>query len=162
MPYSKRDLVELTGLGARTIRTYCERGLIPRPRGHGLGAEYDEEHLVRALTIARMRASGTGLDAIAEEIAGWTTAKFKRYVADTAPPPSAPPGGLPPPTEPPPMGASPFPIEPIVTASLPAAPAWRIYSLLTGIGLMVDVDAPPVVHRIAAEILAKYGRSRAP
>jgi hypothetical protein len=32
--------------------------------------------------------------------------------------------------------------------------------LVTGLGLMVDVDAPPIVHRIAREILAKYGQTR--
>ena len=45
-------------------------------------------------------------------------------------------------------------------ARLPEATAWCIYPLITGLGLMVDADAPPVVHRVAAEILARYGQSQ--
>jgi hypothetical protein len=50
--------------------------------------------------------------------------------------------------------------EPIEDDELSGAPNLRIYSLITGIGLMVDAEAPPVVQRIAAEILARYGRGR--
>lgn len=180
-----QDLIEQSGLAARTIRHYVERGLIPRPRGLGPAAEYDEEHLARAVAIARMRARGMSVDAIAEHVDGWTTARFKRYVRDTDPAPEPPPAPAtaPAPEEPVegepvlPSGAPPrarlrgggddgsrvdAAIDAVSDdARLPDAPAWRIYSLITGLGLMVDVDAPPVVHVVAREILARYGRRRA-
>jgi DNA-binding transcriptional MerR regulator len=179
MSYTKQDLIEQSGLPDRTIRNYLARGLIPRPRGHGLAAEYDEEHLVRAVAIGRMRGQGMHIDAITERIADWTTAKFKRFVAKTEPPAEPAPS---PPSPPPPPPAEPQPLlgEVVPRArlrgrdahreieetddddALPQAPAWRIFSLVTGLGLMVDVDAPPVVHRIALEILAKYGQTRVP
>jgi len=192
-----QHLIEQSGLAARTIRHYVERGLIPRPRGLGPAAEYDEEHLARAVAIARMRARGMSVDAIAEHVRGWTTARFKRYVRDTDPAPEPPPAPAPAPAPPPasaparalapddavdgepvlPPGAPPRArlrggeddasrvdgaIDAVSDdARLPDAPAWRIYSLITGLGLMVDVDAPPVVHVVAREILARYGRRRA-
>src|SRR5258708_22428228 len=124
-----------------------------------------------------MRGQGMHMDAITEQIAGWTISKFKRYVAKTEPPAEPVPS---PPPAPPPEPLSPEPLlgEVVPRArlrspdahreldgaedddALPQAPAWRIFSLVTGLGLMVDVDAPPVVHRIAREILAKYGPAR--
>ena len=206
MPYTKQDLIEKSGLADRTIRTYIARGLLPRPVGHGLGAEYDDVHMVRAVAIGRMRAEGLRIADITERIAGWKTAQFKRFVAKTEPPaPEPPPAAEPSPDpaeeiarpEPPeaPRGLrEPGPRVPrigetpnddggrgeparrevagraslrstsrdeeIADSDLPEAPCWRIYSLLTGIGLMVDVDAPPIVQRIAAEILTRYGRTR--
>ena len=52
MTYTIQDLVERSGLAPRTIRTYCERRLIPRPRGLGPAAKYDEEHMLRGLAAA--------------------------------------------------------------------------------------------------------------
>jgi DNA-binding transcriptional MerR regulator len=184
MPYTKRDLIERSGLPDRTIRNYIVRGLLPRPRGHGLAAEYDEEHMVRAVAIGRMRAEGRHIDAIAESIAGWSTARFKRYVARTEPPPEPTSSPAPSPSSldgarsagveplsPPAIVRAPSaqqPVkraehprgEPVFDIALPDAPSWRIYPLITGLGLLVDAQASPVVHRIAAEIVGKYGRGR--
>ncbi|HEV3192770.1 MAG TPA: MerR family transcriptional regulator [Polyangiaceae bacterium] len=187
MTYTKRDVIERSGLADRTIRNYVKRGLLPAPVGHGLAAEYNEEYMVRAVAIGRMRAEGEHIDVITERIAGWTTAQFKRFVKQTEPRAPAPPPAPAPPTPPPvaspqSQGAPPLPVpalqeavahegEPVTRAAvhqesrhdeiadgeLPDAPCWRIYSLITGIGLMVDVKAPPIVQRIAAEILARYG-----
>ncbi len=187
MNYTKRDVIERSGLADRTIRNYVKRGLLPAPVGHGLAAEYNEEHMVRAVAIGRLRAEGEHIDVITERIAGWTTAQFKRFVKQTEPraPESAPAPAPPtPPPAPPPQSpeAPPLPVpalekgaahegervaraamhqdnrhDAIADGELPDAPCWRIYSLITGIGLMVDVRAPPIVQRIAAEILARYG-----
>jgi DNA-binding transcriptional MerR regulator len=170
MPYTKQDVIARSGLPDRTIRNYIQRRLLPAPQGHGLAAEYDDEHMVRAVAIGRMRAQGGRIDTIAEHIAGWSTAKFKRFVAQTEPPAEEAPPSPPPPA---PRSEGPEPVaaervaraqlrrhEPLGDAELPDAPSWRIYSLITGIGLMVDADAPPIVHRVAAEILATYGRGR--
>ena len=62
MEYTKDEILARSGLGDRTIRKYMERGLIPRPHGHGLAATYDDEHMVRAITIARLRRAHRRLD----------------------------------------------------------------------------------------------------
>ncbi len=82
MSYTKQDVMELSGLADRTIRNYVKRGLLPAPKGHGLAAEYDEEHMVRAVAIGRMRAQGDHIDVITERIAEWKTAQFKRFVGN--------------------------------------------------------------------------------
>ena len=178
MPFTKADLIERSGLPDRTIRNYIKRGLIPPPVGYGPAAVYDEEVMTRAVAIGRMRAGGMNIDEITVHVEGWTAAKWRRYVRDTEPqqPPPPAPEPVPGPAgvlegEPVLPGAAPRarlgegvaghdPLEVDDGAALPEAPAWRIYSLITGLGLMVDADAPPVVHRIAAEILARYGRAR--
>jgi DNA-binding transcriptional MerR regulator len=181
MTYFKEHVIERSGLPDRTIRNYIKRGLLPPPVGHGLGAEYSEEHMLRAVTIGRMRAQGIKIDAIAEQIAAWSNAKFKRFVADTEPQPTAaapaapptPPeapepaalrGEIPPRAELPPRGvpqeATIERHDPIGDATLSDGPCFRIVSLLPGLGLMLDVDAPPIVRRIAAEICERYGQKR--
>jgi DNA-binding transcriptional MerR regulator len=148
MPYTMRDLVARSGLAARTLRAYGERGLIPRARGRGPSANFDEEHMARAVAIGRMRAAGKSVEAVFDAVDGWELKDFQRYVAETDPKPAAVPS---------PEAPRAPPLEPIGDATLPAAPAWRMYSLLNGLGLVVDTAAPPVVHRIAMEILTKYG-----
>jgi DNA-binding transcriptional MerR regulator len=179
MPYTKRDLIERSGLPDRTIRNYIARGLLPRPRGHGLAAEYDEEHMLRAVAIGRMRGEGLPIDAIAAEIAGWSTAKFKRFVAKTEPQPESPPAEAHPVRSQDPdqlslspaafrriaadevaSRAEPLQSEAIAEIELIDAPSWRIYPLITGLGLIVEAEASPVVRRVAAEIVSKYGRGR--
>jgi DNA-binding transcriptional MerR regulator len=194
MPYFKQHLMERSGLPDRTIRNYIARGLIPKPRGHGLAAEYDDEHMVRAVGIGRMRERGMNIEEITVHTEGWTTAKWKRWVRDTEPqPPPPPPAPVPPPAasaeshgagaearaasaetdgEPVLPGARAHarlgdggeryePIEQADGEILPDGASWRMYPLITGILLMVDADAPPVVHRIAAEMIARYGAAAA-
>jgi DNA-binding transcriptional MerR regulator len=181
MPYFKQHLMERSGLPDRTIRNYIARGLIPKPRGHGLAAEYDDEHMVRAVGIGRMRERGMNIEEITVHVEGWTTAKWKRWVRDTEPePPAPPPAPGPAPAATPLPGGDAVEGEPVLPGAkaharlggggerqapieqidgeiLPDGPAWRMYPLITGILLMVDADAPPVVHRIAAEMIARYG-----
>jgi DNA-binding transcriptional MerR regulator len=177
MPYTKQDLVEQSGLASRTIRNYIKRGLIPPPIGHGLGATYGEEHMARAVAIGRMRAQRLPVDAIAERVAEWTTAKFKRFVAATEPPPpaEAPNDEAKPPPAPslilgltaavsaPTVASFAAPptalqdSEPIGDLALPAGPSFRIVPLLPGLGLIVESGASGIVQRVAAEICAKYG-----
>jgi DNA-binding transcriptional MerR regulator len=173
MPYTKQDLIEQSGLPDRTIRNYIKRGLLPPPVGYGLGAEYGEEHMIRAVAIGRMRAQGDPIDVISERVSGWTIAKFKRFVRETDPAPAAdpPPAGDPPPAAPAPPAAERPAVEGEHVArahltaaespadlALPDGPSFRIVSLLPGLVLMLDTGAAPVVRRIAAEICERYGQ----
>ncbi|HEY1694546.1 MAG TPA: MerR family transcriptional regulator [Polyangiaceae bacterium] len=210
MPFTKADLLERSGLPDRTIRNYMARGLIPRPTGHGLAAVYDDEAMVRAVAIGRMRASGAHIQSVVEQIAGWTTRRFKRYVAETDPKPAPEaqaPAAVPAPDDgqdpsrggdaaPAPGSVDPARIrpaparvgshdastkadrrtadaldgdaggataadDPLEDLALPPGPTCRVLPLLPGLVLMVDGDAPPIVHRVAAEICARYGGRRA-
>jgi hypothetical protein len=180
MPYTKEHLVARSGLPERTIRNYIKRGLVPPPEGYGSGATYGDEHMCRVVAIGRMRADGDPIAVITERIAGWTTAKFKRYVTQTDPPPppspvaaapaapTAPVAGSPPlpPLESPdaegePVAPGEAPLRrpaPIGELTLPDGPSFRVIALLPGPGLMLDTRASPVVQRIAAEICDRYGQ----
>jgi DNA-binding transcriptional MerR regulator len=170
VPYTKADLIERSGLPDRTLRNYMDRGLLPRATGHGLAAEYTEEHMVRAVAIGRMRAKGMQIDAIAEHIARWSTAKFRRFVAATEPeaprPAQSPSRALLPADGPRSAGseATTLPpsahLEPVADALLPEGRSFRMVPLLPGLTLMLDHEAAPIVRRIAAEISARYGHLR--
>jgi DNA-binding transcriptional MerR regulator len=160
MPYAMSHLAERTGLAARTLRQYVALGLIPPPEGHGLGAVYQEEHMVRAIAIARMRDQGDSLAVIQETFAAWSLEQIREFVRETEPPPSAPPLAA----EPAEVPAAPAPLptalekpELVEAASLPGARRYVVCSLLPGMLLMVDDDAPQLVRRVAAEIVEKYG-----
>jgi DNA-binding transcriptional MerR regulator len=60
MLYSMADLVERSGVSARTIREYISLGYLQPPEGHGPGAAYTEEQLLQAVCVARLRANRVG------------------------------------------------------------------------------------------------------
>jgi DNA-binding transcriptional MerR regulator len=53
--YSLNELAEATGIEARTIRSYIERGLLPGAQARGRAASYSEEHLSRLHVINSLR-----------------------------------------------------------------------------------------------------------
>ena len=62
--YSIQDLCDKTGLSRRTIHFYSQQGILPPPSGAGLGAHYDDGHLLRLLLIPTLRQQGLRLDEI--------------------------------------------------------------------------------------------------
>ena len=183
MPYAMSDLEQLSGLKARTIREYIRIGLVSPPKGHGLAAEYSEEQLLRVVAIARLRAQGEGWHAITDAMDCWSLAKLRAYVRKTNPPAPAPaPTAAPPspspsppgPDGPPPLDGAPAPrnLPPQAAAfdestelevamrideDLPGASRFLMQQVLPGLAILVRQDAAPLVKRIAAEILARYG-----
>ena len=53
--YSISELSDLTGIPVRTIRSYIQQGLIPRPRSLGRGATYSSTALDRLFAIKAYR-----------------------------------------------------------------------------------------------------------
>lgn len=53
--YTLQQLAELSGIEARTIRSYIERDLLPGPDSLGPKAAYGQEHIDRLKVIARLR-----------------------------------------------------------------------------------------------------------
>ena len=178
MEYTISELTERTGLAPRTIRTYIARKMVAPPVGNGPAALYGDEHLVRLVAIARMRAEGHSLDAVATALASMSLAQVRGYVRRTAPrkEPAATAGEAPAsPAETPALEGEPVPsarqLPPVDGAahttmaarawadgaSLPPTPHWGIFPLLPGMALMVREDAAPIVRSAAAEILGRFG-----
>jgi DNA-binding transcriptional MerR regulator len=116
--YTMADLVNATGVTARTIRSYIATGYLEKPEGHGPGAVYTEEHYLRAIALVRMRAAGEGWKVIAERIPEWSLQKVRAYVKKTDPPAPAPPP--PPEPAPPPGGPGGAPLPAAQADSTPA------------------------------------------
>jgi DNA-binding transcriptional MerR regulator len=53
--YSLNDLVDATGIEARTIRSYIERGLLAGAQARGRAATYSKEHLSKLRVIKSLR-----------------------------------------------------------------------------------------------------------
>jgi DNA-binding transcriptional MerR regulator len=170
MPCLIGDMVESSGVAPRTLREWVRRGMLRPPKGHGPAAEYPDENLVRAVAIARMRASGAGLDEIATRTKRWSVAKFEAFVAETDPKvdgveepaaagdePTAyePSARLPPPGSD--GAAASYKPVPMSDAQSLQGPRWVVRTLLPGLVFMVSDDAPPLVRRLASEIFERYG-----
>ncbi len=55
MTYTLQELAELSGIEARTIRSYIERDLLPGPYGLGPKAAYGQEHVDRLKVLGLLR-----------------------------------------------------------------------------------------------------------
>ncbi len=66
MKLSLHQLSERSGVPARTIRYYIQRGLLPPPTGEKRGAHYGEAHLADLLRIRHWQESGLSLDAVGD------------------------------------------------------------------------------------------------
>lgn len=55
--FTLEELAQSTGLEARTIRNYIERGLIPGSQSRGRAASYGEDHLILLRVIKLQRAA---------------------------------------------------------------------------------------------------------
>jgi DNA-binding transcriptional MerR regulator len=135
--YRLDEITHLTGLTARTVRYYVERGLIPGPEPRGIATMYPHEQLVRLRALQRLRKTERlRLDAVRHRFA---TMSFAEIEALGAPPPAPPP--------PSPAGAAaPF-----------AYARWDYIELLPGLELRGRSDAGAVLRRLAQEIRAQYG-----
>jgi DNA-binding transcriptional MerR regulator len=62
--YSIQELCDQTGLPRRTIHFYIQQGILPPPQGSGLGARYQQDHLIRLKLMPQLRQQGLKLDDI--------------------------------------------------------------------------------------------------
>jgi DNA-binding transcriptional MerR regulator len=63
--FSLAELADVSGIEARTIRSYIEKDLLPGPQTRGRGATYTNEHLDRLKAIQTLRRFRPG-DTLAE------------------------------------------------------------------------------------------------
>ncbi|NKZ09334.1 MerR family transcriptional regulator, partial [Actinomadura latina] len=64
------DLAALTGVSVRTIRFYCDEGVLEPGRSAGGHRRFDRSAVDRLRLVRRLRALGLGLPAIAAVLAG--------------------------------------------------------------------------------------------
>jgi Ca-activated chloride channel family protein len=82
------ELASESGVSARTVRYYVQRGLLPAPVFRGRDTAYSEEHLVRLRAIRRLQERFLPLDAIQAELERSTPDELRRLaVGQHAPPP---------------------------------------------------------------------------
>ena len=62
--YTIKDLCELTGFSARTIRYYVQEGLLEPPAGRGRGGFYFDSHLEKLKLIKSFQEKGMRLSVI--------------------------------------------------------------------------------------------------
>lgn len=73
--YRLEDLARISGVSARNIRAYRERGLLDSPRRVGRSAYYSERHLAQLTAISQLLAKGFNSAHIAEFFAGLRSGK---------------------------------------------------------------------------------------
>ena len=68
--YSIQELSDQSGTSRRTIHFYTQQEILPPPSGAGLGARYDEGHLLRLQLVQLLRGEGLRLDQIRQQLRG--------------------------------------------------------------------------------------------
>lgn len=66
----------------RTVRYYASIGVLDKPRAEGREVRYSTRHLAQVLAIKRLQAEGVRLAAIAERLAGLSTADLQTFAED--------------------------------------------------------------------------------
>src|SRR5437763_8681914 len=81
------ELASETGISARTVRYYVQRGLLPAPVFRGRDTAYSEEHLIRLHAIRRLQDRFLPLDAIQAELERRSLEELRQLAHGQAPPP---------------------------------------------------------------------------
>src|SRR4051812_16982804 len=82
---SLTDLAQVSGLQARTIRSWVAQGLMPRPISHGPAARYPSDSVQRLLAIRVMRdLLGMSLTAIRQELLIASPEQIETYASRAA------------------------------------------------------------------------------
>jgi DNA-binding transcriptional MerR regulator len=182
MTYTMADITRRAGVSARTVRDWARHGYVDPPTGHGPAAVYTEEQLLDVTIIARLRAQNASWEAVIEARNGWSLQKKRAFCRKTdprGPEPETPPApAAAPPVPPPSIEGEPLPGKlpppgpaPDVSAQLqatlgadgddlPGASHFVMVNVLPGLALLMSRDAAPLVKRIAAEMLERYGVGR--
>ena len=122
MNYSIQELCDQTGLPRRTIHFYSQQGILPPPDGAGLGAHYDEGHLLRLRLIPVLRAQGLRLDEIRSRLMGMEAEALQALLTQ--------------------IGEAPRPPAP-----LPTGQGYIHYGLPAGMTLVVPIDSSPATQQ---------------
>jgi Ca-activated chloride channel family protein len=125
------DLARESGVSARTVRYYVQRGLLPAPVFRGRDTEYSPEHLVRLRAIRVLQEQFLPLDEIQAELARRPLDELRRIADGKEAPRRAP-----------------------VPAAAPAAPShhWARWELAPGLELHLSEGADAMTRALAETI----------
>lgn len=149
--YKLDELARATGMSARTVRYYVQRGLLPAAAFRGKDTAYGHEHLVRLRAIRKLQEGFFPLDAIAGELASRTLGEIERIAEGKAMPATAaaPRGG-------PEARADEARVtgeEPRSVLERQASRAFRRIEVFPGVELSVADDAPEESVKRVGEML---------
>lgn len=153
--WSLRELAQLSGTAARTIRLYLQRDVLPRPAFAGSATRYQRRQLLWLCAIRRLRATERlTLAAIRTRLHALAAPELEAFATRDLPagklaealglrPPAGP--AMPPPA---PLAPAPFAIG----AELSRAACWRRVELALGLELHVREDASERVIELAQRV----------
>jgi len=159
--WSRAQLAQLSGVSARAIRDYLERGLLPRPRFKGPATRYGRTQLVWLLALRRVRTSeGLPLATISTRLRALSAADLEAVAmaglaAGSASNATAAALGVAS------TGAPSSASAPATATSVAAAasgtnathwPRWARVELALGLELHVSEDASPRVQELARRV----------
>ncbi len=143
-----RELVEHTGVSARTIHRYLATQVLPPVKTRGRATTYGWEHLARLLYARLLREARHDPVLIPKDIKRTPLARIEAALVedglvatDRRP-------------EPPLRTAATSPAE--ARPTLGGAERWTRVPVMPGLDLLLLDDASEIVHRVAAEVQARY------
>mgnify|MGYP001214924757 CR=1 FL=1 len=80
--YKIGELANEANVTKRTIHYYVSRGLLPSPKGAGVGTYYSDEHLYRILLIKKYQGNYLPLDEIKKRITILTMEEVKQIIEE--------------------------------------------------------------------------------
>ena len=136
--YTINELSERTGTKRRNIYFYVQQRLLPPPKGAGLGARYDDEHVMRLQAIPILRKRGLKLDEIRERLTHMKSGSIKRLIGGYEPEQSEALAGIP--------ARRAKPMNYRAASPPPQADSLRRYTLAKGVELLVDSTNHSAIH----------------
>ena len=155
------ELAKQSGVSARTVRYYVQRGLLPAPEFRGRDTTYNEEHLHRLKAIRKLQERFLPLDAIETELKRASAEEIRKLGEGVQEPqkvkahPYREPS-LDPRRGRPPAGAG----EPVQLVPRAEATEWVRWEILPGLEIHVSERANAMTRSLAEELRA-YAERRA-
>jgi len=160
--WSLSELAQLTGIAARTIRLYLERGVLPRPPFEGSATRYQRRHLLWLCTIRRLRESEDfTLATIRTRLNALAAPELEAFAACGLPAGKLADALGIPAVE---SHEPPLPVAPLATPAdppdTPDTARWMRFELALGLELHVRDDASPQVLELARGVRQWCARAR--
>ena len=144
------ELAKRSGVSARTVRYYVQRGLLPAPAFRGRDTTYNEEHLFRLKAIRKLQDRFLPLDAIEQELASRSAEEIRKLGEGVQ---EAHPHREPPRPAPAPI-ARPVPMP----MPMPMGEGWRRIEVAPGLEIHLSDRADAITRSLAEELRALVER----
>jgi len=156
MAMSTSALCARLGVRPRTLRSWIDAGVVPRPPYRGRATVHGQEGVLRACAAAALRRESVPLALVKIELDRASPERLRELAGVPAEAASAPSDPAPEP------GGQADPPEPLRAAAIAGEPRpgrrWQRIELVDGLELHLADDAGPIPRRIAGEITAARWR----